>query len=484
MKQIPELLFLALDCFRYPSPYDEKRSTSESLPPGISELLAVPDTCLSDDNIDATATDLAVTPDDCRAAVMLYVRLLLDAPGNHYRLLGLAPGAEQPQVKHHYQLLTRLLEMGWPESEPGWRATYRLRVEEAWQALREPLVHPVAEPVTAEDEPQAEPVDKAVDSPSTGQDQEPEDDAKAEPVPGPGLASGAAQGSELTAAPPPGSAAADESDTVVPVAEAVATPAIEKSTGKTLEELAENLVDKVEKSVEEPVAPETDARPVESGTAEQASLWRSPLLYVALLVLGVMLMGLFYAFSPEPAPATAGRQQSVTDGNSTLAGAADTADGKLTPGASRAEPLPVAQVSAPDREVTAESVVPEPEPAVEPITNEELSALLQSFGEHYENGDADAFAGLFSVDAQTSSGQGRHNISAYFQRVFAEIKGQRLRLGEVVWQPGGALREGEVRVSITAAPAFRGKAVTLENQLQFEVSRSESGELQISRLLF
>ncbi|KAA1188914.1 J domain-containing protein [Pseudohalioglobus sediminis] len=433
MRHIPELLFLALDYYRYPSPYDERRSTAP-LPPGVGELLAAPSHCLSDDNIEQTAADLAVDPDDCRNALVRYIELLLfTGLGDDHRVLGVPADADAAQIRQHYQRLQQLFALDWGEASTELAERHAQRVETAWAALGEPA----EPPVEAAAEPAAEPADEA----------------PPEPTPAPAVQ---APKADVTAAPaPPVVAQATDTDAPgngsrgpLPYA-AVALVLVLAGGWYLFDRTSELTVSSVSElqrppgtAVPEP-GPEPEPEPdTRADTGDSSEETQAPEEVVLTL--------------DEPAPV----ESAAIDGVVGLASAAD---------------------SATDSNAVA---LVEPQSDVAPITDAELSELLRAFTTHYRAMDAAAFTALFAADAQTPDAQGSDVIRAYFQRVFAGVRIQGLQVTEVNWEPGAAPRRGWARMDITGAPRRRGQAQTLAASIDFEIDRGADGALQITRMIY
>ena len=139
MQPIPELLFLALDFYRDPRRFDQLRQPGGSLPPGMGELLSAPNHCLNDDNIEATAATLAVPAQDCRDAMVFFIKqVMFEVAGDYYRVLGVEHDAEQAQIKEHYFYLMRLFHPDRDVGESGWDDVYAPRINEAYNVLRNP----------------------------------------------------------------------------------------------------------------------------------------------------------------------------------------------------------------------------------------------------------------------------------------------------------------------------------------------------------
>ncbi|KAA1188917.1 J domain-containing protein [Pseudohalioglobus sediminis] len=137
MQPVPEPLFLALDFYHDPRRFEQLRQPYGPLPPGMGELLAAPGGCLSDEQVEATANVLGDTPENCREAVLFFIKqVLFEVPGDHYRVLGVNRDAEPAQIKEHYFHLMRLFHPDRDTEGDGWDDVYAPRINEAYNVLR------------------------------------------------------------------------------------------------------------------------------------------------------------------------------------------------------------------------------------------------------------------------------------------------------------------------------------------------------------
>lgn len=468
MQQIPELLFVALDHYRYPSPYDEQRALAP-LPPGVTSLLASPQNCLSDEHIADTAAALAVTEKDCRAALLRYIQLLLfDSPVDHYRVLGVERSASQELIRQHYDYLDQLLRAEWQADHGDWAALHEGAVEQAYTVLGNPASRvkygvaqagggmvlvkdtnktespapttaPIAEQLEAIATPRAAPVEGAAAQPATDTEQKSESEATL------GLQS-----------------------------ETTSTTSVEPATTSGQETAAQ-----VEAAVQEQPATSEPPSPGATYTAPEHPRRRSRVLVFAALA-AVLLLGVYFnnqeAVDPVPPPAPSAASEQGTTAPATVSSTE-----ALKP-ASQDVPAAALPDAAQQGEASRSSpnAVSQAEPA--PISDAELAELEQAFTKHYDAGDAADFAALFAENAETSVARGREAIQSYYASIFASLRMQQLRLNAVEWQPGQARRSGSASASITAAPVGRGRPVTLANTLQFEVVRNNAGTIEIVQL--
>lgn len=130
--KLRRILRLVLAFHRSPSRFPGLDSPLQPLPEGITELLEL---AISDDQVlnqVSPAAVMGISPVMLRAAVRFFVRRALFTPeGDHYRCLGLQPGATHTQIEKHYDLLMRLLRQ---DKQRG-SADSVERVGQAYEAL-------------------------------------------------------------------------------------------------------------------------------------------------------------------------------------------------------------------------------------------------------------------------------------------------------------------------------------------------------------
>jgi putative secretion ATPase (PEP-CTERM system associated) len=130
--RLRRILRLVLAFHRSPSRFPGLDTPAQPLPEGITELLEL---AISDDQVlnqVSPAAVMGISPVMLRAAVRFFVRRALFTPeGDHYRTLGLHPGASLAQIEKHYDLLMRLLRQ---DKQRG-SADSVERVGQAYEAL-------------------------------------------------------------------------------------------------------------------------------------------------------------------------------------------------------------------------------------------------------------------------------------------------------------------------------------------------------------
>lgn len=128
---------MALDFYREPRRYPHLLDAHQPLPAGITALLAAPTTIFSEEQIKGSATELNASVAECREVVPFFIKqVLIDTPGDHYRVLGLTNTADSHQIKQHYHYIIRLFHPDWDGDDENWDDIYAPRINEAYNALR------------------------------------------------------------------------------------------------------------------------------------------------------------------------------------------------------------------------------------------------------------------------------------------------------------------------------------------------------------
>lgn len=132
-----EILALALAYHRAPLRYQEVLPQQAELPEGAGTLLRIAggDASLAEKFSGA----LGAGAGELQDAAVFFVKQVFFAPGaDHYRVLGLNRQAGAEQVKEHYRLLMRLFHPDREESREAWTDVFASRVNQAYNALRNP----------------------------------------------------------------------------------------------------------------------------------------------------------------------------------------------------------------------------------------------------------------------------------------------------------------------------------------------------------
>ena len=133
---IPDLLLAALTFYREPARFPHLRDPGAPLPVGLTDLLAATTSLLSDSQIGATAAALNAQEDECRDSVRFFLKqVMLEAEGDYYRILGVAPDARCDLIKRHYQYLIRIFHPDKAVEGDSWGGLYAPRINEAYNTL-------------------------------------------------------------------------------------------------------------------------------------------------------------------------------------------------------------------------------------------------------------------------------------------------------------------------------------------------------------
>ena len=128
-----DALALALAFFEAPGRFADLLHGRAPLPSGMTELLQVAAGDLPDD---APPPMFVSLPELQRAALFFIEQVLLARGADHYRVMGLAPGAGAEQIKEHHRLLMRLFHPD-RRSVPDERAdAAAARINRAYAVLR------------------------------------------------------------------------------------------------------------------------------------------------------------------------------------------------------------------------------------------------------------------------------------------------------------------------------------------------------------
>lgn len=136
---LPALIEVALAYHREPLAYPHFRAVALPLPIGMASLVADLCLALANDAQARTARQAGVSVAELHASVRIFLRQVLLAPGaDHYRCLGLAPGAEPATIRRHYALLIRLFHPDHAGPPAPGEGDVAARLNAAYRVLREP----------------------------------------------------------------------------------------------------------------------------------------------------------------------------------------------------------------------------------------------------------------------------------------------------------------------------------------------------------
>jgi hypothetical protein len=135
----PELLVLAVEYQRRPHDFRSLSNPDVPLPASFDALVSGLGGALSASQIEQTAAALGLPADALRAAALFLVRHVLLAPNaDHYRVLGLSPGAHPERVAEHYHLLVRMFHPDrLPPEQHQWGGEITARLNAAYTALKD-----------------------------------------------------------------------------------------------------------------------------------------------------------------------------------------------------------------------------------------------------------------------------------------------------------------------------------------------------------
>ena len=125
---------LALAFHRAPTQHADLLHGRAPLPPGVDTLLKLAGGSEPDPDCAALAH-----PDELRAAALFFIeQVLFRHDANHYRVLGLEPGASPEQVKEHHRLLMRVFHPDRENRADDWKDAFATHINLAYTSLRDP----------------------------------------------------------------------------------------------------------------------------------------------------------------------------------------------------------------------------------------------------------------------------------------------------------------------------------------------------------
>lgn len=136
---LPELLLVALDFYRAPLRYARLMDPAHQLPTGFERLLGEMGAGLLPPNLARIADRLQRSPEEIESAARFFIRQVLLAPaGDHYRALGVSGDASTETVRQHYHLLVRLFHPDRSAVAEGIEGSEAARLNAAYRTLRDP----------------------------------------------------------------------------------------------------------------------------------------------------------------------------------------------------------------------------------------------------------------------------------------------------------------------------------------------------------
>lgn len=113
---------------------------------------------------------------------------------------------------------------------------------------------------------------------------------------------------------------------------------------------------------------------------------------------------------------------------------------------------------------------------VPPLNRRQLDDLVEAFVAHYESGDTEAFAALFSEDADTTDARGRGEISQLYEGFFGRPETRHIRLSRLRWERDGGWRSrGTARAEVETREISSGERARGELQMTFLVEQTAEG---------
>jgi hypothetical protein len=128
------IVALALAFHRAPVQHADLLRARAPLPPGVGTLLKLAGGSAPDPEYAALAR-----PDELREAALFFIeQVLFHHDGNHYRVLGLEPGASTGQIKEHHRLLMRIFHPDRERHADDWKDAFATRINLAYTSLHDP----------------------------------------------------------------------------------------------------------------------------------------------------------------------------------------------------------------------------------------------------------------------------------------------------------------------------------------------------------
>lgn len=131
---VTDIVELALACYRQPLAHQRRLALTAPLPAGLEHLLVLAHG--SADALADAACHCGAHPDEVQDAARFLIQQLCFARGaDHYRTLGLEPGASVDQIKERHRRLIWLFHPDRGAGHETWTNGYAARLNDSWDTL-------------------------------------------------------------------------------------------------------------------------------------------------------------------------------------------------------------------------------------------------------------------------------------------------------------------------------------------------------------
>lgn len=433
-----DILSLALTFYRTPI----TRPPLPRLPVGVDALLRIAggNPQYTDEAVQLTGA----TADELREAAIFFIQQVFFArDADHYRLLGLNPGAQLPQIKEHHRLLMRLFHPDRQETALAWPELYAGRVNEAYNILRR------LETRRDYDAQQASHLART--TPPTTFDYGSSSHWTSTP----------ASSHEPLPLRLPRFMIRNLPQTVLGGLALLALLFVASLYLSRLPTASAPLVGTPPPLPTVPVAPVVPAVPLAVPLPDPTPT----------LVPSTPVAALAVAVPSDPPPAAAPVTPAAPKPAPAAPAATATTVAIVTP--PPAVPLP------PAAPALAKPPLPASKPPTPSISEMDLEVLTALFIGSYERGNLDELMGLFDDQARSNDTQGKANIRRDYQMLFKTTQDRKMTLTDLRWNRSGSSARGHgiFEVRLRGARGYRN----LTGTIRFEVSK-QRGTLRISGL--
>ena len=135
-----DILQLVMDFQKSPSKYGDLTDPAKPLPDDIDLLLEVAAGEVESSTInDDVAMKQSISQELVSAAMYFIEHALFIPKGNHYRTLGVEGDADEEQIRKHFHLLLKILQLDREDKSDEWNTSYAMRINHAYSILRDPV---------------------------------------------------------------------------------------------------------------------------------------------------------------------------------------------------------------------------------------------------------------------------------------------------------------------------------------------------------